>query len=50
MTEIYSKKDAKRIQLIKTCLVKVQDKKARLTRWRIEEKLIERQIRDGVML
>lgn len=41
MSTCYSKKDAKRIQLIKTCVVKVQDKKARLTRWRIEDKLIE---------
>ena len=41
MNTVYSKGDAKRIQLIKACVVKVKDKKARLARWRIEEKLIE---------
>ena len=41
MNSVYSKGDAKRIQWIKTCVVKVENKKARLARWRIEEKLIE---------
>tara|TARA_R110000765_G_scaffold1125_1_gene2829 strand:- start:233 stop:391 length:159 start_codon:yes stop_codon:yes gene_type:complete len=41
MSTVYSKGDAKRIQLIMACVVKVQDKKARLIRRRIEDKLIE---------
>ena len=41
MSTVYSKGDAKRIQLIMACVVKVQDKKAKLIRRRIEDKLIE---------
>ena len=41
MTEIYSKKDAKQIQWIKSAVVKVENKKARIIRRRIEDKLIE---------
>jgi len=44
MSTVYSKGDAKRIQLIMACVVKVQDKKAKLIRRRIEDKLIERKM------
>tara|TARA_B100000780_G_C20939301_1_gene374603 strand:- start:347 stop:523 length:177 start_codon:yes stop_codon:yes gene_type:complete len=50
MSTCYSKGDAKRIQWIKTCVVKVENKKARLARWRIEERLIERQLDIGATL
>ena len=38
MGTCYSKEDAKRIQLIKACVVRVHDKKAKLIRRRIEDK------------
>jgi len=38
---VYSKKDAKQIMLIKTAVVKVRDKRARLIRRRIEDRLVE---------
>ena len=41
MGTCYSKKDAKQIQWIKAAVVKVENKKARLIRRRIEDKLIE---------
>jgi len=47
MSTCYSKKDAKRIQLIKTCVVKVQDKRARLIRRHIEDRLNQRAMEVG---
>ena len=41
MGTCYSKKDAKQIQWIKAAVVKVENKKVRLTRRLIEDKLIE---------
>jgi len=41
MGTCYSKKDAKQIQWIKAAVVKVENKKIRLTRRLIEDKLIE---------
>tara|TARA_R110000851_G_scaffold83840_1_gene182992 strand:- start:45 stop:191 length:147 start_codon:yes stop_codon:yes gene_type:complete len=41
MGTCYSKKDAKQIQWIKSAVVKVENKKAKLIRRRIEDKLIE---------
>lgn len=41
MGTCYSKKDAKQIQWIKSAVVKVENKKSRLIRRRIEDKLIE---------
>jgi len=41
MGTCYSKKDAKQIQWIKSAEVNVENKKARLIRRRIEDKLIE---------
>ena len=41
MGTCYSKKDAKQIQWIKSAVVNVENKKARLIRRRIEDKLIE---------
>ena len=41
MGTCYSKKDAKQIQWIKSAVVKAENKKARLIRRRIEDKLIE---------
>ena len=41
MGTCYSKKDAKQIQWIKSAVAKVENKKARLIRRRIEDKLIE---------
>ena len=39
--QVYSKKDAKRISMIQTAVVKVRDKRARLIRRRIEDRLVE---------
>ena len=48
MGTCYSKKDAKQIQWIKSAVVKVENKKARLIRRLIEDKLIEKEM--GVVL
>jgi len=44
MSTCYSKKDAKQIQWIKSAVVNVENKKARLTRRLIEDKLIEKEM------
>jgi predicted DNA binding CopG/RHH family protein len=41
MNTVYTTKDAKQIQWIKAAVVKVENKKVRLTRRLIEDKLIE---------
>ena len=48
MSTCYSKKDAKQIQWIKSVVVKVENKKARLIRRRIEDKLIEIKLAGGL--
>ena len=48
MGTCYSKKDAKQIQWIKSAVVNVENKKARLIRRRIEDKLIEIKLAGGL--